>query len=99
MKPIEKTEMYDVAMNSIRMSYSEGDMLCALQTDVQFRRCMRIEPKILNDYGAMEVVTERLAHDLVMDVLMKCGITFKDLKLLAIAKELAAEDDEVTNAC
>lgn len=93
MKPIDKTEAYDQAMRGIRISYDGEKELITLQADVQFRQCMTIESKLLNDYEATQRVTEELARNLVRSVLKYCGINHKDISLLEIAKELAAEDD------
>lgn len=41
-------------------------------------------------------MTEELARNLVRSVLKYCGISHKDISLLEIAKELAAEDDTGT---
>lgn len=93
MKPIDKTEAYNEAMRGVRISYGGGEGLITLQADVQFRQCMTIESKLLNDYEATQRVTEELARNLVRSVLKYCGISHKDISLLEIAKELAAEDD------
>lgn len=93
MKPIEKTEAYNEAMRSIRIGYGGGEGLTMLQADVQFRQRIPIESKLLNDYEATQRVTEELARNLVRSVLNYCGVTHKDISLLEIAKELAAEDD------
>lgn len=99
MKPIEKTEAYNEAMRSVRISYGGGEGRITLQADVQFRQCMTIESKMLNDYDVTKDITERLAHDLVLSVLKQCGISHKDVSLLEIVKELAAEDDKESYTC
>lgn len=93
MKPIEKTKAYDEAMRGVRISYGGSEGRITLQADVQFRQYMTIESEILNDRDATKDITERLAHELVIGVLEQCGISHKDISLLKIAKELAAEDD------
>lgn len=90
MKPIDKTEAYNEAMRSVRISHGEKGMIM-LQADVQFRQYITIESEMLSDYDKQKVITERLAYDLVLSVLKQCGITYKDISLLEIAKELAAE--------
>lgn len=93
MKPIDKTEAYNEAMRNIRISYGGGKGLTTLQADVGFRQRTTIESELLNDYEATQRVTEELARNLVRSVLQYCGISHKDISLLEIAKELAAEDD------
>lgn len=100
MKPIDKTEAYNQAMRGVRISYGGGEGLITLQADVQFRQCMTIESELLNDYEVTQCVTEELARNLVRSVIRYCGISHKDISLLEIAKELAAEDDgEGTYTC
>lgn len=100
MKPIDKTEAYNEAMRGVRISYGGGEGLITLQADVRFSYRMTFESELLNDYDKTKAITERLAYDLVLSVLKQCGISHRDISLLEIAKELAAEDDgEVTNVC
>lgn len=96
MKQIDKTEAYNEAMRNIRIGYGGGEGLTMLQADVQFHQRISIESKLLNDYEATQRVTEELARNLVRSVLKYCGISHKDISLLEIAKELAAEDDTGT---
>lgn len=99
MKPIDKTEAYNEAMRNIRISYGGGKGLITLQADVGFRQWTTIESELLNDCEATQCVTEELARNLVRNILECCGITDKDISLLEIAKELAAEDDKESCTC
>lgn len=98
MKPIDKTEAYNEAMRSIRISHGGKEMIM-LQADMQFHQYITIESEMLSDYDKTKVITERLAYDLVLSVLKQCGITHKDISLLEIAKELAAEEDTGDGTC